>query len=45
MTTSGNVGKLMYALAEKRCENFGTCTADGSIKAINKEFVETEGSP
>lgn len=31
MTTSGNVGKLMYALAEKRCENFGTCTADGSI--------------
>ncbi|CAM9800300.1 unnamed protein product [Ectocarpus sp. 13 AM-2016] len=38
-------GQMIYALAEKRCENFGTCTgdADGSdatgLSAINAELL------
>ena len=37
---------MLYALAEKRCENFGTCTgdSDGSdatgVSAINSELLE-----
>ncbi|CBN77422.1 conserved unknown protein [Ectocarpus siliculosus] len=38
-------GQMLYALAEKRCENFGTCTgdSDGSdttgVSAINSELL------
>ncbi|CAN0089212.1 unnamed protein product, partial [Ectocarpus sp. 12 AP-2014] len=39
-------GQMLYALAEKRCENFGTCTgdSDGSdatgVSAINSELLD-----
>lgn len=46
MTTSGNVRYLMFALAEKRCANFGTCTADApdanpteGYSAVNSELM------
>lgn len=46
MTTAGNVRYLMFALAEKRCANFGTCTADApdtspteGYSAVNDEIM------
>ena len=36
---SADGGQMVYALAEKRCENFGTCDADG-VSAVNTELLE-----
>lgn len=41
---SGN-GQMIYALAEKRCKNFGTCTGDNDgsdtsgISAVNSQLL------
>merc|ERR1711977_113496 len=32
-------GKMLYALADKRCKNFGTCTAAGGSK-VNEELFK-----
>ena len=32
-------GKLLYRLAEKRCDNFGTCRGSGSGSAVNTQIV------
>ena len=37
--SSGN-GNLLYALAEKRCENFNTCGVDGQSNVNNEIFVQ-----
>ncbi len=36
--TEGDAGTLLYSLAQKRCENFGTCV-DGVAAVNNKIFV------
>jgi len=33
-------GKLLYELAQKRCVNFGTCTAPNKGAAVNKADIE-----
>jgi hypothetical protein len=35
-------GKMLYRLAEKRCENFGTCVKSGDVtmSAVNKRLFE-----
>ncbi|GAB5370026.1 hypothetical protein AAMO2058_001457100 [Amorphochlora amoebiformis] len=37
--TGAGSGKLLYALAEKRCANFGTCNTDGSAP-INDAIIQ-----
>ena len=33
-------GKMVFALAEKRCENFGTCTGAGGLSHVNEDLFK-----
>ena len=35
---SADGGQMLYALAEKRCENFGTCNANG-VAEVNTDIL------
>jgi hypothetical protein len=39
-TDGSGSGKLLHALADKRCKNFGTCTAADGGSAVNEELFK-----
>jgi hypothetical protein len=39
-TDGSGSGKMIYALADKRCKNFGTCTAAGGGSQVNEELFK-----
>merc|ERR1719353_1915977 len=39
-TDGSGSGKLLHALADKRCKNYGTCTAAGGGSQVNEELFK-----
>merc|ERR1719364_88551 len=39
-TDGSGSGKMLHALADKRCKNFGTCTAAGGGSQVNEELFK-----
>merc|ERR1719161_3121066 len=39
-TDGSGSGKMLHALADKRCKNFGTCTAAGGDSQVNEELFK-----